>query len=105
VDDAAPSLRLAGTVLARAAPLALLRPVRPYRAEWLATGTEPAGWARPGRPVRFRFFGGPSELVVSVRAPFEATRPQRFVLRSGGSVRTGSVPPGGVVSRRLMACR
>ena len=105
VDDAAPSLRLAGTVLARAEPLALLRAARPYRAEWVSTGTEPAGWARPGKPVRFRFFTGPSELVVSVRAPFAGTRPQRFVLRGGGSVRIGSVPPGGVVSRRLSACR
>jgi len=105
VDDDAPPLHLAGTVLARAEPLALLRAARPYRAEWLVTGTEPAGWARPGRPVRFRFFGGPSELVVSVRAPFAATRPQRFVLRGGGSVRAGSVSPGGVVSRRLTACR
>jgi hypothetical protein len=105
VDDAAPRLRLAGTVLARAGPLALVRPVRPYRAEWLLAGTEPAGWARPGKPVRFRFFGGPKELAVSVRAPFAARRPQRLVLRSGGLVRVGSVPPGGVVSRRLTACR
>jgi hypothetical protein len=105
VDDAAPSLRLAGTVLARAEPLALLRAALPNRAEWVVTGTAPAGWARPGKPVRFRFFGGPRELVVSVRAPFAAKRPQRFVLRGGGSVRAGSVPPGGVVSRRLTACR
>jgi hypothetical protein len=105
VDDEAPRFRLAGTVLARARPLALVRAARPYRAEWLVTGTQPAGWARPGKPVRFRFFGGSSELDVSVRAPFAATRPQRFVLRSGGSVRVGSAPPGGVVSRRLTACR
>jgi hypothetical protein len=105
LDDEAPQLRLAGTVLARAGPLALLRAKRPYRAEWLVTGTEPAGWARPGEPVRFRFFSGPKELVVSVRAPFAAQRPQRFVLRSGGVVRVGRVPPGGVVSRRLSACR
>jgi hypothetical protein len=105
VDDAAPQLRLAGTVLARAGPLALVRAKRPYRAEWLVTGTEPAGWARPGEPVRFRFFSGPNELVVSVRAPFAAQRPQRFVLRSGGIVRVGRVPPGGVVRRRVTACR
>jgi hypothetical protein len=105
VDDAAPRLHLAETVLARAGPLALVRAQRPYRAEWLVSGTEPAGWARPGRPVRFRFFGGPKELEVSVRAPFAATRPQRFVLRGGGIVRGRSVPPGGVVSRRLTACR
>jgi hypothetical protein len=105
VDDEAPQLRLTGTVLARAGPLALVRAKRPYRAEWLVTGTEPAGWARPGKPVRFRFFSGPKELVVSVRAPFAAQRPQRFVLRGGGAVRVGSVPPGGVVSRRLTACR
>ena len=105
VDDAAPSLHLTGTVLARAAPLALVRAARPYRAEWLVSGTEPAGWARPGKPVRFRFFGGSNELVVSVRAPFAAKGPQRFVLRSGGVARAGRVPPGGVVSRRLTACR
>jgi len=105
VDDEAPQVRLAGTVLARARPLALVRPRRPYRAEWVVTGTEPAGWARPGKPVRFRFFGGPAELDVSVRAPFAATRPQRFVFRGGGGVRVGSVPPGEVVSRRLTACR
>jgi hypothetical protein len=105
VDDAAPRFRLAGKVLARAGPLALVRAARPYRAEWLLTGTQPAGLARPGRPVRFRFFGGPKALVVSVRAPFAARRPQRFVLRGGGSVRAGRVPPGGVVRRRLTACR
>jgi hypothetical protein len=105
VDDAAPPVRLVGTVLARAGPLALVRAARPYRAEWVVTGTEPAGWARPGRAVRFRLFDGPRELEVFLRAPFAATRPQRFVLRSGGSVRVGSVPPGGVVSRRLTACR
>jgi hypothetical protein len=105
VDDAAPLVRLAGTTLAAAEPLALVRAARPYRAEWLVTGTEPAGWARPGKPVRFRFFGGPSELVVSVRAPFAATRAQRFVLRSRGIARAGRVPPGGVVSRRVTACR
>jgi hypothetical protein len=105
VDDEAPRLHVAGTVLARAGPLALVRATRPYRAEWLVTGTEPAGWARPGKSVRFRFFSGPNELEVSVRAPFAARRPQRFVLRGGGSVRAGSVAPGGVVSRRLTACR
>ena len=105
VDDAAPQLRLAGTVLATAEPLALVRAQRPYRAQWLVTGTEPAGWARPGRPVRIRFFGGPSELSVSVRAQFAAKRPQGFLLRGGGAVRAGRVPPGGVVSRRLTACR
>jgi Dolichyl-phosphate-mannose-protein mannosyltransferase len=105
VDDAAPLVRLAGATLATAEPLALVRAKRPYRAEWLVTGSEPAGWARPGKPVRFRFFSGPNELVVSVRAPFAAQRPQRFVLRSGGIVRAGRVPPGGVVSRRLTACR
>lgn len=105
VDDEAPRFRLAGTVLARARPLALVRAARPYRAEWLVTGTEPAGWARPGRPVRFRFFGGSSELDVSIRAPFSARRSQGFVLRGSGSVRVGSVPPGGVVSRRLTTCR
>ena len=104
VDDAAPLLRLAGTTLATDAPLALVRAARPYRAEWLVTGTEPAGWVRPGKPVRIRFFGGRSELTVSVRAPFTATRPQAFVVRSGGAVRTGRVPPGGVVRRRLPVC-
>jgi hypothetical protein len=105
VDDEAPRLRLAGTVLARARPLALVRPARPYRAEWLLTGTKPAGWAQPGKPVRFRFFGGPKELDISLRAPFAARRPQRFVLRAGRSVRAGSVPPGGVANRRLRVCR
>jgi hypothetical protein len=105
VDDEAPLLHLAGTVLARARPLALVRPRRPYRAEWVVSGTRPAGWARPGRPVRFRFFGGPVELAVSVRAPFSVTRSQRFALRGGDGVRVGSVPPGGVVSRRVRACR
>jgi hypothetical protein len=104
VDDAAPRLRLAGTVLATAEPLALVRAARPYRADWLVTGTEPAGWVRPGKPVRIRVFSGPSELTVSLRAPFAATRPQAFVVRSGGAVRTGRVPPGGVVAEGLPVC-
>src|SRR5439155_778688 len=78
VDHAAPPFRLVETAqLAAAWPLALVRMARPYRAAWLVTGAAD-GWARPGKPVRIRLFGGRHELSVSVRAPFEATRPQRF---------------------------
>jgi hypothetical protein len=104
VDDAAPQFGFAGAVrLAAAEPLALIRVARPYRAEWVVTG-EPDGWARPGERVRFRVFGGRHELVIALRAPYVPARPRRFVLRSGGIVRRGRVPPGGVVESRLTAC-
>jgi hypothetical protein len=90
-------------VQSAAEPLALLRVRRPYRAAWLVTG-EPDGWARPGKRVRFLVFGGPHELVVAVRAPYEPARTRRFVLRGGGTVRTGQVPPGAVVRRSVTVC-
>jgi hypothetical protein len=109
LDSAEARFGLVGTVrLARARPLVLVRVARPYRAAWLVLGAEPDGWIRPGTAVQIRVFGGRrdarQELVVSLRAPFEATRPQRFFLRSGGSVVGASVLPGGVVSRRSTTC-
>jgi hypothetical protein len=104
VDDAAPQLRLVATRIAVVPPLALVRVHAPYRAEWLVTGAEPDGWARPGRPVTLRFFGGPHEVTLWLRAPAEATRPEQFVLSSSGEKRVGGVAPGAVVPQQLVVC-
>ena len=94
---------LAGArLLAAARPLVLVQVARPYRAAWLVSGADPDGWIPGGRRVWIRVFGGPRELVVSVRSPFEATRARGFTLRSGGVVRRGQVRPGGVV--RVTVC-
>jgi hypothetical protein len=47
--------------------------------------------------------GGPKELAVSMRAPFAARRPQRFVLESRGAVRTGRVGLSAGGSRRAVS--
>ena len=84
--------------LARVRPLVLVRVPRPYRAAWLAAGAQPDGWTRPGSSVRVRLFAGRRrDLVVTLRAPVDATRPQRFELRSAAFVRHGGVRPGDVV--------
>jgi hypothetical protein len=53
--------------LAAAGPLVLVRAARPYRAAWLVRGVDPDGRIPAGRRLRLRSFGGPRELVLSLR--------------------------------------
>src|ERR671922_165119 len=105
LDRAETRFGLAGARRIGSAPhLVLVRVARPYRAAWLVSGAEADGGIRPGRSVRIRVFGRPRELVVSVRAPFEATRIQAFTLRSGAVERSMRVPPGAVVRASVTVC-
>ena len=99
LDQREMRFRLAETTrLATAEPLALVQVARPYRALWVTRGTEADGWMLPGKSVQIRLFPdrrpGRRQVVVTLSAPSQASRAQRYTLRSGHSVRGGRLAPG-----------
>jgi hypothetical protein len=85
-------------------PLRLVRVRRPYALEWATRGVSADGWKTPGQDAVLRFYGNGRRtrrtIVVVLSAPPEAARPVRFTLKVAGSIRRGSVDPGG--ARRPM---
>ena len=80
-------------------PLRLVRVARPYRLAWATKGVTADGWTTPGEDGVLRLYGnsrpGRRTLMVILSAPHEAAKPVGFTLEGAGSVRRGSVDPGG----------
>jgi hypothetical protein len=80
-------------------PLRLVRVARPYRLAWATRGVSADGWTMPHQDGVLRFFGIGRRvrrtIIVVLSAPPEAPRPVTFTLEGGGSIRRGSVDPGG----------
>jgi hypothetical protein len=80
-------------------PLRLVRVVRPYRLAWATQGVTADGWTTPGQAGVLRLYGngrrGQRTIAVILSAPREAARPVGFTLKGAGTVRRGSVDPGG----------
>jgi hypothetical protein len=80
-------------------PLRLVRVARPYRLVWATRGVSADGWTMPHQDAVLRFFGMGRRvrrtIIVVLSAPPEAPRPVTFTLEDGGSIRHGSVDPGG----------
>jgi hypothetical protein len=80
-------------------PLRLVRVVRPYRLAWATQGVTADGWTTPGQAGVLRVYGngrrGRRAIAAILSAPREATRPVGFTLKSAGTIRRGSVDPGG----------
>ena len=89
----------AGARTADVTPLRLVRPTKRYRLEWATQGVSADGWTTPDVDARLRFYGNGRRmkraLVVILSAAHEAPKPIEFTLASGGSIRRGSVDPGG----------
>ena len=80
-------------------PLRLVRVARPYVLEWATRGVSADGWKRPNRDAVLRLYGNGRRvrrsIVLVLSAPPEAARPVAFTLKVAGSIRRGSVDPGG----------
>ena len=80
-------------------PLKLVRVARPYRLVWATRGVSADGWTMPHQDGVLRFYGTGRRvrrtIIVVLSAPPEAPRPVTFTLEGGGSIRRGSVDPGG----------
>jgi len=80
-------------------PLRLVRVARPYRLEWATRGVSADGWTTPNQEAVLRFYGNGRRarrtIVVVLSAPPEAPTPVRFAFKVDGSIRSGSVDPGG----------
>jgi hypothetical protein len=80
-------------------PLRLVRVARPYRLEWATRGVSADGWTTPNQEAVLRFYGNGRRarrtIVVVLSAPPEAPTPVRFTFKVDGSIRRGSVDPGG----------
>lgn len=90
--------------------LELIRPARPYRAEWTTTDLLPDGWTLRGATVRIRLFPGPAgggsrTVRLLLSAPADVKSPRRFTLRSGPQSERGTlVPPDGRTEVSVNAC-
>jgi hypothetical protein len=74
VSDA--RFHITGTVVTDDRGLFLVKPERPWRADWSTTGLYDDGWTKPGAPARIRVYAYPGQgrgvtrsLTVYVRAP------------------------------------
>jgi hypothetical protein len=80
-------------------PLKLVRVARPYRLEWATRGVSADAWTTPNQEAVLRFYGNGRRarraIVVVLSAPPEALTPVRFTFKADGSIRRGSVDPGG----------
>jgi hypothetical protein len=80
-------------------PLRLVRVARPYRLEWATRGVSADGWTTPNQEAVLRFYGNGRRarrtIVVVLSAPPEAPTPVTFTFKVDGSIRRGSVDPGG----------
>jgi hypothetical protein len=89
----------AGARTADVTPLRLVRVKKKYRLAWSTRGVSADGWTTPDEDARLRLYGNGRRvqraLVVVLSAAREAAKPIGFTLAGGGSIRRGSVDPGG----------
>jgi hypothetical protein len=90
-------------------PLKLVRVARPYRLDWATLGVSADGWTTPDHDAVLRLYGnhrrGRRAIVVALSAPREVPRPVEFTLEGDGSIRRGTVDPGGARPPvRLVVC-
>jgi len=89
----------AGARTADVTPLRLVRVTKRYRLVWSTRGVSADGWTTPEEDARLRLYGNGRRmhraLVVVLSAAREAPKPIGFTLGGGGSIRRGSVDPGG----------
>jgi hypothetical protein len=90
-------------------PLKLVRVARPYRLDWATLGVSADGWTTPDHDAVLRLYGnhrrGRRAIIVVLSAPREAPRPVEFTVEGDGSIRRGTVDPGGTrPPLRLVVC-
>jgi hypothetical protein len=89
----------AGARTADVTRLRLVRVTKRYRLVWSTRGVSADGWTTPEEDARLRLYGTGRRmqraLVVVLSAAREAAKPIGFTLEGGGSIRRGSVDPGG----------
>jgi hypothetical protein len=89
----------AGARTADVTPLRLVRVKKKYRLVWSTRAVSADGWTTPDEHARLRLYGNGRRvrraLVVVLSAAREAAKPIGFTLEGGGSIRRGSVDPGG----------
>ena len=66
VSDA--RFQITGTVVTNDRGLFLVKPERPWRADWSTTGLYDDGWTKPGAPARIRVFAYPGQGSGESRA-------------------------------------
>ena len=85
--------------VADVSPLKLVRATKRYRLVWSTRGVSADGWTTPDEDARLRLYGNGRRMqraiVVILSAAREAAKPIGFTLEGGGSIRRGSVDPGG----------
>jgi hypothetical protein len=102
-------LRPRGTIVATRGPLQVVRPERPYSAEWATDGLWLDGWTLPGTSATVRLFGRPGDtgslqdVAVGLSA-VGAKEARRYSLRSGEGEVAGELPAGTARLVRLRAC-
>jgi Dolichyl-phosphate-mannose-protein mannosyltransferase len=73
----------------------LLRPARPYRAEWATRNIAPDGWTKPGVPARIRLYPEPGDhsvrrrLAIILQSSGEVTHARRFRVTIGSKAYGG----------------
>jgi hypothetical protein len=100
---------LAGTVLGEDRGALLLRPERPWRANWLGLGLYRDGWTIPKVVGTIRIFAAPGQterrrryVTVSLRAPRDVP-PRRFTVSSNADAWRGEADARGT-SKQLSVC-
>jgi hypothetical protein len=100
---------IAGRLLTVQREATVIRPERPWRADWVTTGLYADGWTTSGRTASIRIFARPRRstpelrtLIVSLRAPDDVTaRAVRFASDTG---RTTVNVSSAALSQRLTVC-